>query len=184
MFNRFVLKAAITITVFIIVVLIVGYAYISSGYYNIAATDHHTALTIWAISTLMDNSVRHHAESVSMPPAELLADSVSGFGHYDEMCRDCHGGPGIERSESGEGLYPLAPTLVGIDSVWTQAQLFWIIKNGIKMTGMPEFGSTHSDEQIWHIVAFADHLSHMSNSDYMALRDSLGGESDEEESGE
>ncbi len=175
MFIRFLVKKLVTVIVFLVVVGIIGYLYISSGFYNVAASDHHNSLTLWAISTTTDNSVRHHSDDIVVPN-DVMADSLAGFEHYNEMCLDCHGGPGIGREEYAEGMYPLPPTLVGIDSVWTQPQLFWIIKNGFKFTGMPEFGSTHSDEQIWKIVAFADHLSHMSYRDYMAMQDSLGGE--------
>ncbi len=181
MFIRFLVKKVVTIIVFVIVVGIIGYLYISSGLYNVAASDHHTSLTLWTISTTTDNSVRHHAADI-VAPNDLMADSLEGFGHYNEMCLDCHGGPGIGREEFAEGMYPLPPTLVGVDSVWTPSQLFWIIKNGFKFTGMPGFGSTHTDKQIWSIVAFTDHLSHMSYRDYMAMQDSLGGESMHEDS--
>ena len=117
MFIRFLVKAIVTIIVFVIVVGIIGYIYINSGYYNVAATDHHNALTLWAISTASDNSVRHHSDDIVVPEG-ALTDSLGGFVHYDHMCRDCHGGPGIGREEFAEGMYPLPPTLVGIDSVW------------------------------------------------------------------
>jgi len=180
MFIRFLVKAIVTIVVFAIVVGVIGYIYISSGYYNVAASDHHNSLTLWAISTTSDNSVRHHADDIVVPEG-ALQDSLGGFGHYNEMCLDCHGGPGIDREEFAEGMYPLPPTLVGIDSVWTPAQLFWIVQNGYKFTGMPAFGSTHTDEQIWKIVAFTEHLSRMSTDEYMAMQDSLGSEDPDED---
>ena len=74
--------------------------------------------------------------------------------------------------------------MIGIENDWNDRELFWIIKNGIKMSGMPSFGKTHSDEQIWEIVAFTKHLSALSPRDYEHLVDSLGSrgmEMDEDE---
>jgi mono/diheme cytochrome c family protein len=67
----------------------------------------------------------------------------NGFDHYEDMCAGCHGGPGIERSEIGKGLNPPAPNLADAVPAWSPRQLFWIVKNGLKMTGMPSFAALH-----------------------------------------
>jgi mono/diheme cytochrome c family protein len=54
---------------------------------------------------------------------------------------------------------------------WSTANLFWIVKNGIKMTGMPAFGPTHDDKTIWNIVAFVNQLPNMTAEQYRALED-------------
>jgi mono/diheme cytochrome c family protein len=90
----------------------------------------------------------------------------TGFAHYKEMCVTCHGAPGVQPDETGKGLYPKPPDLAKSIKGWTPAQLFWITKNGIKMTGMPSFGKTHNDEKIWAIVAFIEKLPGMTKDQY------------------
>ena len=61
------------------------------------------------------------------------------------MCVDCHLAPGMDSSEIRQGLLPKPPKLQEVVDEWKPAELFWIIKNGVKMTGMPAWGPTHSD---------------------------------------
>jgi mono/diheme cytochrome c family protein len=81
-----------------------------------------------------------------------------GFEHYDQMCTVCHAGPGIEQSEISKGLNPQAPSLSDAVKEWTPRELFWIVKHGVKMTGMPSFGATHTDQEVWSIVAFIENF--------------------------
>ena len=101
---------------------------------------------------------------------------VEGFEHYDEMCTGCHGGPGIERSEIGKGLDPQPPNLSDAVKAWTPRQLFWIIKHGIKMTGMPSFGATHNDKDVWNIVALIEKLPEMSPEQYKQMNEEVPAE--------
>ena len=93
-----------------------------------------------------------------------------GFDHYEDMCGGCHGGPSVERSEIGKGLNPQAPDLADAVRAWSPRQLFWIVKNGLKMTGMPSFGKTHDDNQVWSIVAFIEQLPGMSYEQYQEMK--------------
>jgi mono/diheme cytochrome c family protein len=85
------------------------------------------------------------------------------------MCAACHGAPGKERGEIGKGLNPSPPNLAEVASSWSSAELFWILKNGIKMTGMPAFGPTHSDARLWSIVAFVMQLPKLTPDDYKKM---------------
>lgn len=89
------------------------------------------------------------------PPADLKSSQriAAGAGLYNEMCTGCHLGPGVERSELSQGLYPLAPELARGDDL-TAAEQFWVIKHGVKLTAMPAWGKTHDDQLIWDMVAF------------------------------
>ena len=71
------------------------------------------------------------------------------------MCLTCHGAGTVDPSEIGEGLNPPAPDLTqpSVQSK-TDGELFWIVQNGIRMTGMPAFGPTHKDEEIWDARGF------------------------------
>src|SRR5262249_49344791 len=77
----------------------------------------------------------------------------------------CHSAPGVGSGELAKGMYPQPPVLTDAASLWSSGELFWIIRNGIKMSGMPAWPD-HSDEDIWNIVAFLGRLPGMSNKDY------------------
>jgi mono/diheme cytochrome c family protein len=84
------------------------------------------------------------------------------------MCAVCHLAPGMKRTEIARGLYPRAPELRrGADL--TPAEEFWVVKHGLKMTGMPAWGVTHSDELLWDVVAFLQKLPELSAEEYQAL---------------
>jgi mono/diheme cytochrome c family protein len=78
--------------------------------------------------------------------------------------------PGIERSEIGKGLNPQAPDLAEAVKTWTPQQLFWIVKNGVKMTGMPSFGATHDDQEVWNVIALIEKLPTMTAEQYQHMR--------------
>jgi mono/diheme cytochrome c family protein len=93
---------------------------------------------------------------------------------YKEMCSGCHLAPGMEATEISQGLYPEAPELShGTDLRAEQA--FWVIKHGVKMSGMAAWGRTHSDAMIWDLVAFLHALPSLSAADYQtATKDKAG----------
>ncbi len=94
---------------------------------------------------------------------------MKGFKDYDEMCIICHSAPGKERKAISKGMRPEPPNLAETSKRWTTTQLFWIVKNGIKLTGMPAFGATHGDDEIWNIVGFVRLLPEMSADTFRAM---------------
>lgn len=168
-------KVIITAVVVLALVFLIGLLVIYSGWYNVAATSEHNSATLWILETTTDRSIESHAGDIEVPPLSDSAMVARGFDHFDAMCVQCHGAPGIGRDEFAEGLYPLAPTLSAEVEEWSPAELFWITKHGIKMTGMPAFGETHSDDAIWDIVAFLQVLSELGYYDYLEMRDSGNG---------
>jgi mono/diheme cytochrome c family protein len=93
-----------------------------------------------------------------------------GLDHYRENCVVCHGAPDLEPAEIAEGLHPDAPRLWKESQKLTDGELFWTIRQGVRMTGMPAFAPTHSDEDIWKIVAFLHHLPHLTPEETAELR--------------
>jgi mono/diheme cytochrome c family protein len=152
----------------IVLIIILFVVFLYSGVYNISATDHHQGVTMWIINTLKDNSVKSYADDVKdMPDLSDTSLINSGFNHYKNMCAGCHGAPGIDKL--AKGFYPDPPLLTEEAEEWNSKELFWIIKNGIKMTAMPAFGITHPDEDIWAIVAFTQKVPQMTNEEYQNL---------------
>lgn len=155
-------------------------AFIYLGVYNIAADEPHTPAVYSVLERLRNQSIQAHARGIS-PPADLAsAQRVSvGAGLYGEMCSGCHLGPGVERSEMSQGLYPQAPELAKVAQRLTPAQQFWIIKHGVKLSAMPAWGKTHPDPLIWDMVAFVRKLPGMTPEQYKALVASAPADHDE-----
>jgi len=117
----------------------------------------------------MDNSVEKHAEGITVPALNSPDQIKEGFAHYNAMCKGCHGAPGKSETELAKGLNPKAPNLAHSAKDMPAEELFWVTKNGIKMTGMPAWGVTHSDDKIWAMVAFIEQLPGMTGAQYDSL---------------
>jgi hypothetical protein len=91
-----------------------------------------------------------------------------GVDHFADHCAVCHGAPGVPKGDIAEGLYPQPPDLAVTSKRHTDAELFWIMKHGIKMTGMPSW-SDHSDGELWATVAFIRKLPGMAPEEYAKL---------------
>ena len=143
--------------------------FIYTGFYNIGADAPHTKPVYWIIENLRDRSIAVRAKDIAVPATLADPKSVAvGAGLYAEMCSGCHLAPGMEKTEISQGLYPQAPELrLGVGH--TAAEEFWMIKHGVKMTAMPAWGRTHSDELIWDMVAFVRKLPSLSAEQYQAL---------------
>jgi mono/diheme cytochrome c family protein len=177
----------------VVVTLLVGAALVgfvlATGRFDVAATappDIADKIAPW----VLDKALDRRAREVSDPIARDAGAAARGMSHYRAICLPCHGAPGVDPEEFQEGLNPTPP---GIDAPVVQqesdAELFWVIKNGIRMTGMPAFGVNHKDEEIRDIVAFVRHVSQMTDAEREALRTGDGlehhhdGEGEEHEHG-
>jgi mono/diheme cytochrome c family protein len=142
---------------------------IYAGFYNVAADVPHTQPVYWLFGTVRDRSIASRARDIVVPndlsdPARISR----GAGQYAEMCSACHLAPGMERTEVSRGLYPRAPELRRKTDL-TAAEEFWVVKHGVKMTGMPAWGITHSDELLWDVVALLRKLPELTKEQYDAL---------------
>jgi mono/diheme cytochrome c family protein len=138
-----------------------------SGFYDVGADRPHLAVTRALLTLLRERSIERRAAEVAVPPLDEPARLREGAEHYSAMCVDCHLAPGIIVSEIRAGLLPQPPNLSKVSIAPNVA--FWAIKHGIKASGMPAWGQTHGDEEIWNIVAFVRQLPHMSPEQYRAI---------------
>ncbi len=159
-----------SIAVLIIILFVVAIAGIYSGFYNVAATVPHTGITEWVLETTLERSVEVRAKKIEVPDINNEATISKGARSYGEMCASCHGEPGNSPSYIAEGLYPKPPNFGKNFRNPNPAEIFWITKNGIKDTGMPAFGPTHEDEDLWEVVAFMNKLPDMSEVEYKKLK--------------
>ena len=131
------MKIAAALGLIVAVVAVGVLTFIYSGVYDIAATTPHFAVTHRVLRTVMEQSVKRQARDVKVPELDDPEKVHTGFKGFSEMCVVCHGAPGSAPSEISKGLYPQAPNLAQAAKDWTPAELYVIIKRGIKMSGMP-----------------------------------------------
>lgn len=153
------------VTAFIVLAL-AGFAIVYSGVVNISARKPHSAPVFFLLQTAMRQSVARQASSVPAPAPS--SDLARGFRLYSEACVYCHGGPGKDPADIGKGLNPEPPFLPDTVRRWSAAEIFWIVKNGVRMTGMPSFAGTHDDDELRAVVAFVQKLPDMSAEQYAA----------------
>lgn len=151
------------------ILVLAAAAFVYFGAYDVAADAPHTSPVRALLDRVRGRSIAVRARAIA-PPADLASPERirAGAGLYGEMCASCHLGPGVERSELSQGLYPPAPELAKASRL-SAAEQFWIIKHGIKLTAMPAWGETHSDPLIWNMVAFVRRLPGMSPVEYRRL---------------
>ncbi|MBW7470793.1 cytochrome c [Marinobacter sp. M216] len=159
-----------------VVLALMGAAVVQSGIYNVAATDKHSPEMKWLIHTTMERSVQAQSQTIDVP-GDLGTEAMiqQGAQAYDQLCAACHLKPGKDSSLLRQGLNPTPPNLT-TEGHFDAASHFWVIKNGIKMTGMPAWGETHADEEIWELTAFLQQLPELSEQQYAALIQPAEGE--------
>ena len=153
----------------LVLLAIAGLLVVYTGAYNVAATEQHTSLVRWAFDTTMHRGVERRAADVS-PAAEVDPAMLARAGReYQAMCQHCHAGPGAEREPWADGMRPRPPHLVEAAPEWERQEVFWLVKHGVKMTGMRAFGSVHDDEMLWAIATFVKQLPAMTPGRYAAF---------------
>jgi len=158
---------AVAATIVLALLVVSGLVY--SGSYYVGADEPHWSTTAWLMNQARNRAIRANAADIAEPAG--LNDRVkivAGVSHYSEHCAVCHGAPGVERGDLAKGLYPRPPSLINSAKLYTPAELFWIVKHGIRMTGMPSWAD-HSDNELWATVAFIEKLPGMTDQDYTNL---------------
>jgi hypothetical protein len=149
----------------LVILAIGGVIYIFSGMYDVSVANRDKGISRWILETTMENSVEHHSRNVEIPSLDDSLMILKGYVHYSRMC-GCHGNPGRESSKT---FNPEPPELYRTAGEWQPNELFWIVKNGIKMSGMPSFSTRVSDDEIWETVAFLRVLPKLNPDQYKAM---------------
>lgn len=144
-------------------------AVIYSGIFNVAATVVDAAPLRWVLVTTREQSVKLRARDIQVPPLGGAEQVERGFFLYRQECAMCHTPVGQKPTWMARGLNPEAPTFGEDADDMGAAELFWATKNGIRFTGMPAWGPSRSDQDLWDVVAFMMTLPKMSAADYDAL---------------
>jgi mono/diheme cytochrome c family protein len=160
------MRIAAALTLALIVLLAGAALFIYSGIYDVGATVEHSALTQRVLRFAMEKSIKRRAREVEVPPLDDPAKVHGGLRSFQAMCATCHGAPGAQNPEINQGLHPRAADLAEAAKNWSPAELYVIIKRGIKDTGMPAWAPTHTDEELWELVAFLQILPEMPVAEY------------------
>jgi mono/diheme cytochrome c family protein len=134
-------------------------------HHGISARDQPTALEAFVARQMRDLAVPRSARQARNPvpaTADVLAEARA---HFADHCASCHGNDGSGQTEIGQHLYPKAPDMREANTQsLSDGELFYIIHNGIRLTGMPAWGDSSPDEDqdSWKLVHFIRHLSKLS----------------------
>lgn len=142
--------------------------FIYFGIYNIAANVQHTAPVYSLLEYSMRKSVKLRSDDIKVPDLDDEQRIRNGLRHYRMHCLQCHGAPGISPDGAGFGMTPEPANLVATARDWAPAELYWVIRNGIKMTGMPAWEYRMSEQEIWDVVAFIERMPRLSPQEYEA----------------
>lgn len=111
--------------------------------------------------TLVANRVTHvmirRASRQRIPPRPLdvKASAAGVSASYKGECAMCHGSDGRSQTPIGRSMYPRAADLTSEQvQSFSDQELFWIIQNGIRFTGMPAFGKAETGDNIWNLVNY------------------------------
>ena len=147
--KKILLGAVLTLAILLLSALVVA----RLGLMPVSADGAHSRLEARIMPTVLHASIVRHT-SGETNPVSLNEDNLkAGVDTYKAMCVRCHSTPEGKPSIYGQSFYPPAPQLPTGMSQYTDSQLFWVIKHGIRNTGMPAWGSMLADEEIWQLVS-------------------------------
>jgi mono/diheme cytochrome c family protein len=123
----------------------------------------------------MRRSVQERAQEIEVPPLGERALIERGFGLYRANCVQCHGAPGVAPERFALGLTPVPANMALTAREWKRpAEIYWVVKNGIKMSGMPAWEFRLEETELWAIVAFVMTLPALSPDDYRSIERDIG----------
>jgi len=180
------MRTLITLAIAAVLAAVVAVAFAYSGLYNVSARTPHSGPVEWLLSTTSRAAINRRAASIDVPDLSVESLAQSGINDYEAMCAGCHGAPGQKPEALALGLNPPAPDLAVSALAMSPAELFWVTKHGIKMTGMPAWGASHDDASLWPVVAFMTRLPDLDADayrKYVATATGLGHHVDDSASG-
>ena len=152
-----------------------GWVFVRGGAYDVAATTSHWQATYSLLETVMQHSVRRRAQRTPQPASsstDAAATLARGGACFAQHCVLCHGAPGVAPAAMAGAMQPPPPPLVDAARRWNEAELYWITRNGIRMSGMPAWEYRMSDEDLWALARFVARLPELSPRQYAQMQSS------------
>ena len=154
----------------VILATVCGGVVLYAGLYDVSATNQHLGPTYWLLDTGMRRSVKRRTAGLAVPDLTDQQKLERGRVLYRSHCVSCHGAPGVAPEPHALGMTPTPAALVHTARAWSPAEIFLVVKEGIKMTGMPAWKYRMSDDDIWAVVAFLPEMARLTPRQYAALR--------------
>lgn len=161
-----------------------GYIVFKAGWYNIGATALHTQPVHDVLEQGMRESVEYRARGIQVPQALVAPQRIAaGALVYHAKCAQCHGAPGFAQADHGQAMQPVPGPLVDAARRWKPAELYWITRHGIKMSGMPAWEFHLADQELWDVVAFMQQLPTLTPAAYREITAASGARVDANDAG-
>jgi cytochrome c553 len=167
--KRRLLRIAKLFTVFLVIMAIGGFLVATSGIIPIKASSGHWAITRWFLQFSKQRSVATQTIGLDAPLLEESGLVLKGAGHYEIGCRPCHGSPEMRHPRIAQAMTPHPPYLPQTISKWERDELFYIVKHGIKFTGMPAWPAQGRDDEVWAMVAFLRRFPSLDATEYRRM---------------
>ncbi len=139
------------------------------GFFNVGASTGHWKITDWFLHFAMQSAVRTYALPIEVPDKLPREGVQPAAAHFATGCAICHGAPGEPRSPVVKRMLPQPPDLATVVDKWSDAELFRIVKHGVRFTGMPAWPTQGRDDEIWTMVAFLRELPALEPRKYREL---------------
>lgn len=145
-------------------------AFVWFGVYDVSATGPHLQPVHSLLELALKRAVQRRADAHPPPPDLVTAARVmQGAACFRDRCVACHGAPGVAPERFALGMQPVPTSLIEATRHWRRQDLYWITRNGIKMSGMPAWEYRLDERELWSVVAFLDALPLMTPDQYRAL---------------
>lgn len=168
-FKPFLIHASVTLCFLAVMAAAAAGSVVYFGLYDISAVTPHTRPVYAILDVALRQTIHRRALAITAPSLDDPARAERGFRDYHRHCVACHGAPGVAPAGAGKGMMPVPNNLVDSARHLTSAEIYWVVRNGIKMTGMPAWQYRLTDAQLWDLVAFVRRLPGLSPDDYRAL---------------
>ncbi|MES2944219.1 MAG: c-type cytochrome [Pseudomonadota bacterium] len=163
------LTATLTASALLLAAMAGAALVVYSGLYDVGASRQHTQWVYSLLETTMRQSVRLRARDIQPPPLDDPVRIQRGAACFQAKCVQCHGAPGVSAGDVGKSLQPVPGPLVDALQRWQPAEIYWITRHGIKMSGMPAWEFRLHDGELWDLVAFINHLPSLTPQAYTEI---------------
>ncbi len=146
------------------VLVISVFGYLRFGLAEVRADIPPTGFETYVMSSAVHASVKRHAPEVPNPVEPTDENLIAGAKFYLDSCAGCHGTPGKPENGKGAVLFPIIPELPVVGTKYTEAQVFWVAKHGIRRSGMFANGAEAKDNDLWTVAAYIKRMNSLSPS--------------------
>ncbi len=162
-------RGLLWLVIFLAAGLLGSALFILSGIYNVSASVRHFLITEKIINFALDRSIALHSDDRQPENTHTDGMALLGARHFELGCAPCHGRPGDPPNPVALKMYPAPPDLAARVGEREDAELAWIVENGLKFTGMPAWTGEGRGDEVWPLVAFLRRLPDMSAREYSRL---------------